>query len=183
MRKNKEQEKRQEKGVLLFAIVFVVFLAMVIGVLLFLPEREEKSGIISSVLAEEDVSASPERETDYSSMPETASSPTPESIASSLPEDKEEKTPPSSVKILGLPEEVLSLLHCTERKLAGEMKEFFNANGFADVAEVAYEKETVISHGDNSVSACFSLEREGEAYEVCCIYSRDSEERSIVIWE
>lgn len=89
----------------------------------------------------------------------------------------------SDINILNLQKEAISLLNCTEEQLAEEIKEFLNANGFADVVEVVYEKEIVISHADNTVSAGFYLQREDVTYEICCIYNRDNDTRTVVVWE
>lgn len=94
-----------------------------------------------------------------------------------------EQEAPASVDIVDLSEEVMTLLDCTEEQLAGEIKEFLNANGFADVREVVYEKEIVISHEDDTVSAGFYLQREGEIFEICCIYDRKNHSRSMIVWE
>ncbi len=179
-----EKEGRRNKWVLLSVMALAFIIVAVLGMLLFLPDKEEGDGIVSSVAAQEDASPSREYGASASPVPEASSSSPPEIAASSLTgKGAQEEMPASSVRITGLPGEVLSLLHCTEGQLAGEMKEFFNASGFADVEEAAYEGETVISHGDRSVSAFFSLERDGDIYEVCCIYSRDAGSRAIDIWE
>lgn len=179
-----EKEGRRNKWVLLSAIILMLVTAAVLGMLLFIPDKEEGNGIVSSVAAQKDASLPGEQETRPSLVPEATASSTSETAASSPPEEgAQEEMPASSVRITGLPGEVLSFLHCTERRLAEEMKEFFNANGFADVGEAAYEGETVISHGDHSVSAFFTLERDGDVYEICCIYSRDDGSRTMDIWE
>lgn len=179
-----EKEGRRNKWVLLSVMAFAFIIVAVLGMLHFLPDKEEGNGIVSSVAAQKDASLSGEQDARISLAPEASSSSRSGDAASSPPEEvaREEK-PASSVRITGLPGEVLSILHCTEGQLAGEMKGFFNASGFADVAEAAYEGETVISHRDRSVSAFFSLERDGDIYEICCIYSRDDGSRTMDIWE
>ncbi len=178
-----KQEEKRGKWVLAFAMALALMVA-VLGMILFLPDKEEGNGIVSSVAAQKDASLSGEQDARISLAPEASSSSRPGDAASSPPEEgAREEMPASSVRITGLPGEVLSLLHCTEGRLAEEMKGFFNANGFADVAEAEYEGETVISHGDCSVSAFFSLERDGDIYEVCCIYRRDAGSRTMDIWE
>lgn len=107
-------------------------------------------------------------------------SPEQEASVTAAPREQEAS---DSVKIVDLSEEALTLLACTKEQLAEEIKEFLNANGFADIREVVYEKEIVISHGDDTVSAGFYLQRNGETYEICCIYDRKNFSRSMMVWE
>ena len=178
-------EKERRKGrAIVFAMALALAVAAALAMLLLLPDKGEGNGIISSVSAGKGASASGKPDAAPFLMSDASPSSRPGAVASSLPEEgAREEVPASSVRISGLPEETLSLLRCTEGQLAEELKEFFNANGFADVSEAAYEGETVISHGERSVSAFFSLERDGGAYEICCVYSRDDDSRAIDIWE
>lgn len=155
---------KKEKWYVVVLSLLIVFFLILFGVLLLLPGKREEKRIMSSVSEEKlIVSASP--------IPEI-----PEVTPSYMPEDREVS---SAINILDLQEEVVSLLHCTEEQLAGEIKEFLNANGFADVEEVFYEKEIIISHADNTVTVGFYLQREDETYEICCIYNRDTNIRTI----
>lgn len=153
----KLDEYKKEKCFVAVLLLLVLVLIMLLGILI--------SKTLSSVSEEKFI---------------VSASPIPEVTPSYVPEKQEVA---SDINILNLQKEAISLLNCTEEQLAEEIKEFLNANGFADVVEVVYEKEIVISHADNTVSAGFYLQREDVTYEICCIYNRDNDTRTVVVWE
>lgn len=159
----KSELNHKNKQYMAIIIVLIGFIGVLCVIMYFLPGKQRNEMMLP---------VSEKKSADVTAAPKITPFPA-----------SQEKVVSSSIRISGLQEETLQLLQCTKRQLVSEIREFLNSNGFADVTEVVYGNEIVISHADNSVSVVFYLQGEGVPYEICCIYDRENDFRTMVVWE